>query len=192
LHFNIIVLNEIKISTLNELVKIHQSSIPKSRFSSLPISVRRHIYVNFIANPFSKIYIARANDTKELIGAILIQDFQTAGRQSHSMSYLKFAPFILASAIRHPVIWLYQTFAETRLISRCRKSIYISAIYVSESHQGNGVGSSLIQRVKSEYPLAKFTVMTESENKHALNFYLCNHWKVEARYKKTILLSLEV
>jgi ribosomal protein S18 acetylase RimI-like enzyme len=78
------------------------------------------------------------------------------------------------------------------LNSRRLESIYISALYIAKSSRGNGIGSALIQKVKFDYPLAKITVMTESNNSNALNFYLKTNWKVEARCHNTLLLTLDV
>ena len=69
---------------------------------------------------------------------------------------------------------------------------YISAIYVKKSDQGNGIGSALIQKVKFDYPSTKFTVMTESNNEKAIDFYLSTNWKVEARCHNSLLLTLDV
>jgi GNAT superfamily N-acetyltransferase len=154
--------------------------------------VRKKIYLNFAASQFSRIYIATEKDTEGLTGAVLVQDLKSGSQLSELIFYLRYAPFILASAICHPVIWLSQTYAEIRLKSRRLESIYISAIYVKKSDQGNGIGSALIQKVKFDYPSKKFTVMTESNNEKAIDFYLSTNWKVEARCHNTLLLTLDV
>ncbi len=191
LDFNVAALNELRTPILNQLVDLHCSSIPKSRFSYLPISVRRQIYSKFASSEFSRIYIAMEKDKDNLIGGVLVQNFQSSKQLSDFMSYLRYMPAILASAIRHPITWLSQTFAEIRLNPRRFEGVYISAIYVTNSHQGKGVGRALIQKVKLDFPLTRLTVMTESHNNTGLNFYLSTNWKVKAQCINTILLTLD-
>lgn len=189
MNIEIISLNELGQALLDELIALHVLSIPNSRFSTLPQSMQRKIYLEFVADESSRIYMAQEAETHRMVGAVLVQDFQGKNPGASVAKYIKYLPSIAACIIRHPVIWLGQTFAELRLNSRKTGTVHISVIFVSKIYQGRGLGSSLICRVKEDFLQAKLSVMTESTNRVALLFYTRNNWKIRTSSLNTIFLT---
>lgn len=185
----IISLNELGQVLLDDLIALHVLSIPNSRFSTLPRSMQRKIYLEFVGDESSRIYVAREGESHRMVGAVLVQDFQGRNPGASLATYVRYLPSIAACVIRHPVIWLGQTFAELRLNSRKSGTVYISVIFVSKIYQGRGLGRSLICRVKEDFLRARLSVMTESTNRVALLFYTRNNWKIRTSSLNTIFLT---
>ncbi len=188
----IISLSELGQPLLDDLIALHVLSIPNSRFSTLPKSLQRKIYLEFVGDEFSRVYVVQEAESHRTVGAVLVQDYQGKNPGTSFATYFRYLPSIAACVIHHPIIWVGQTFAELRLNSRKIGTVYISAIFVSKTHQGRGLGLSLFRRVKEDFPRANLSVMTESTNRGALMFYVRNNWKISASILNTIFLTQDI
>jgi dTDP-4-amino-4,6-dideoxygalactose transaminase/ribosomal protein S18 acetylase RimI-like enzyme len=57
--------------------------------------------------------------------------------------------------------------------------VSIDLIVVDDKHQGKGVGSKLIDQIKSKYKYYDIEVGTEAENKNAVKFYINNEFEIK-------------
>lgn len=101
---------------------------------------------------------------------ISVHDFITEDYWRENYDFVK-------KVLPESTVFVYEDDGEIRGFIGIIKKSYIAGLFVSNKYQHNGIGSKLIEKCKSYYPILRLDVY--AKNLKAINFYKKHGFKIE-------------
>jgi len=172
---------------IKQLVALHKISIDKSRFGTLKLQTGISIYEEFLKKANIKIFFAQDKLTGVVLGAIVSQ--VPNKNLNRTLMGVRASLDIALAMIRHPYIWISQTFIDKLFESTYRNSNYIVAIYVKSEVRRSGIGKLLIEFAEDQMQNRSVFVSTKRNNIKAFNFYNGYGFELKRQIAGTVLFE---
>lgn len=173
---------------VDELVQIHMQSFKGFFLTSLGTGFLKKMYLGFIDEPHSDVYIAKKKD--DIVG-FLAYSYDLSGLYRYLLckNLLAFGWYAFCAFLRKPSIMfkLFRAFLKPSESCRDEKYVELSSIAVLPTVQNCGVGHLLLETLKSEIDFEQYEYLkleTDAENNIEANcFYVKNHFLLFNTYQ---------
>lgn len=172
---------------VRSIAELHKKAFPAFFLTQLGLPFLRTLYTGYLEDSDSGIIVAEENDS--LIGFIAYSNnyprFYKGLIKNHLM---KFAVCSLGTAIRHPsfIKRILGAFKKSESVVKSERYVELASICVDPKIEGKGVGSSLIDYLKSGVDFntyAYINLETDADNNDGANrFYQKNGFKLERSF----------
>jgi len=175
-------------SVINDIVNIHLATFNGFFLTFMGRGFLRQMYLSYTQHKESDIYIATENGTA--IG-FLAYSTCMSGLYKYMIKHhlMQFAWYSLGALFRKPEVFirLIRAFSKPRESKRNERYVELASIGVHPDAKAKGIGSRLIDALKSDIDFAEFeyiTLETDAvDNEIANKFYTKNGFHVVREYK---------
>lgn len=180
-------IREVKNSEVKKIVSLHMSAFPKFFLTQLGSSFLETLYKGYLEDDNSGIIIAEEN--MKIIGFIAYSnDYPKFYKMLIKRHLIRFALCSMIAAIKHPsfIMRLLRAFKKSDSVTKKEKYVELASICVDPSLGNRGVGSLLIDYLKSIVDFNKFKFInleTDADNNDTVNsFYIKNGFQLERQF----------
>jgi len=180
--------NESEKSVVNDIVNIHLATFNGFFLTFMGRGFLRQMYLSYTQHKESGIYIATENGTA--IGFLAYSTLMS-GLYKYMIKHhlIQFAWYSLGAFFRNPKVFfrLLRAFLKPRESKRNERYVELASIGVHPDVKAKGIGSKLIDALKSDIDFAEFeyiTLETDAvDNKIANKFYAKNGFHIVREFK---------
>lgn len=172
---------------VKELAYLHRKSFPDFFLTQLGVPFLNTLYKGYLEDDDSGIIVAE--NEEKIIGFIAYsKDYSRFYKGLIKNRIIQFAWCSFLAAIQHPsfVKRLFRAFKKSDSVKKKDKYVEVASICTDPAYEGRGVGSSLIEYMKSlvDFSIYKYiNLETDAENNEkAIRFYLKNGFLKEREY----------
>jgi len=167
-------------SNVNNIVDIHMEAFPGFFLTFLGKGFLKHLYSGFITHEKSNLLIA-VDNIDEVVGFLAYsEDLSGFYKNLIIKSIIPFVWYSFCAFIKKPLIVfrLLRAFKKINDDKQYDKYVKILSIGVSQKGKGRGIGSKLIEKLKTTIDFIKVSYIqleTDADNNEATNqFYIKN------------------
>ena len=176
-------------SVINEIVDIHLATFKGFFLTFMGKGFLKQMYKAYTTHPESDIFVALDDDNK--VAGFLAYSENLSGLYKYMIKHrlIQFAWYSLGAFLRKPAVFmrLIRAFLKPGESKRTEKYVELASIGVHPDAKCGGIGSSLIDELKSEVDFDKFeyiTLETDAvDNEIANKFYVKNGFTVEREFE---------
>lgn len=170
-------------SLISDIADLHKRAFPTFFLTQLGKPFLRTLYKSYVNDPDSGIIVAEEN--RVIVGFIAYSnDYSLFYKRLIKKNLLSFAVCSLGAAIRHPsfIKRLFGAFKKSESVTRVEPYVELASICVDPSREGCGIGSLLIDNLKSIVDFDRYEYInleTDAMNNEMANkFYIKNGFKL--------------
>ena len=172
---------------IRELVSLHSQAFPDFFLTKLGEPFLRTLYKGYLDDPNSGIIVAE--DNCSLLGFIAYSnDYPGFYKRLIKEKIVQFAWCSFLAVLRHPLFIkrILGAFGKSDSVVKDQKYVELASICVSPSAEGRGVGSALIDYLKSMVDFSEYAYINletdADDNEKAIEFYLKNGFVLAREY----------
>lgn len=172
---------------IRELANLHSRAFPDFFLTQLGGPFLRTLYKGYLDDPNSGIIVAEENHS--LLGFIAYSnDYPEFYKRLIKERIVQFAWCSFLAVLRHPTFTkrILGAFKKSESVQKTEKYVELSSICVKPEMSGMGIGSALIDYLKSIVNFAQYSFIsleTDADNNSAANrFYVTNGFKLDRQY----------
>ena len=172
---------------IDYIAELHKRAFPTFFLSQLGIPFLRTLYSCYIEDSDSGVIVAEENNC--IVGFIAFSfDYSRFYKELIKKHLIKFALCSFGAALRHPTFIkrLFGAFSKSDSVRKPEKYVELASICVDPQVEGNGVGSLLIDHLKSIVDFEAYDYInleTDAMNNDRVNsFYIKNGFVLERSF----------
>ena len=172
---------------IRELAKLHSKAFPDFFLTQLGQPFLRTLYKGYLDDPDSGIIVAE--DNCDLLGFIAYSnDYSGFYKRLIKKKIVQFAWCSFLAVLRHPRFTkrILGAFKKSELVQKTEKYVELASICVKPEMSGMGIGSALIDYLKSIVDFEQYyfiSLETDADNNNVANrFYISNGFKLDMQY----------